>query len=34
MSLANCLVDLPVGLSRVEQGEIVDVILTDQSEPR
>ena len=30
MSLANCLIDLPVGASRVEQGEIVDVILTEQ----
>ena len=29
MSLANCLIDLPVGPSRVEQGEIVDVILTE-----
>jgi molybdopterin molybdotransferase len=28
MSLANCLIDLPVGPSRVEKGEIVDVILT------
>src|SRR5256712_1214149 len=34
MSLANCLIDLPVGPSRVEQGETVDVILTEQSEPR
>ena len=30
MSLANCLVDLPVGLSRIEPGKIVDVILTEQ----
>jgi molybdopterin molybdotransferase len=30
MSLANCLIDLPVGPSRIEQGEIVDVILTEQ----
>ncbi len=29
MSLANCLIDLPVGPSRVETGEIVDVILTE-----
>ena len=29
MSLANCLLDLPVGPSRVEQGEVVDVILTE-----
>ena len=29
MSLANCLIDLPVGPSRVEQGEVVDVILTE-----
>jgi molybdopterin molybdotransferase len=34
MSLANCLIDLPVGPSRIEQGEIVDVILTEQPEPR
>jgi molybdopterin molybdotransferase len=34
MSLANCLIDLPAGPSRVEQGELVDVILTDQPEPR
>jgi molybdopterin molybdotransferase len=34
MSLANCLIDLPVGPSRVEQGEIVDVILTEQPESR
>jgi hypothetical protein len=30
MSLANCLIDLPVGPLRIEQGEIVDVILTEQ----
>ncbi len=29
MSLANCLIDLPVGASRVEQGAVVDVILTE-----
>ncbi len=29
MSLANCLIDLPVGPSRVESGETVDVILTE-----
>ena len=29
MSLANCLIDLPVGTSRIEQGELVDVILTE-----
>jgi len=34
MSLANCLIDLPVGPSRIEKGEEVDVILTEQSEPR
>jgi molybdopterin molybdotransferase len=34
MSLANCLIDLPVGPSRVEKGEMVDVILTEQPEPR
>ena len=34
MSLANCLIDLPVGPSRIEKGEIVDVILTEQAEPR
>jgi molybdopterin molybdotransferase len=34
MSLANCLIDLPVGPSRIEKGEIVDVILTEQPEPR
>jgi molybdopterin molybdotransferase len=33
MSLANCLIDLPVGPSRVEKGETVDVILTEQPEP-
>jgi molybdopterin molybdotransferase len=32
MSLANCLIDLPVGPSRIEQGEIVDVILTERPE--
>ena len=30
MSLANCLIDLPVGPSRLEKGETVDVILTDR----
>ena len=30
MSLANCLIDLPVGPSRIEKGELVDVILTEQ----
>ena len=30
MSLANCLIDLPIGPSRIETGEIVDVILTEQ----
>ena len=34
MSLANCLIDLPVGPSRVEKGELVDVILTEAPEPR
>jgi molybdopterin molybdotransferase len=34
MSLANCLIDLPVGASRFEKGEEVDVILTEQPEPR
>jgi molybdopterin molybdotransferase len=34
MSLANCLIDLPVGQSRIEKGEEVDVILTEQPEPR
>ena len=29
MSLANCLIDLPVGPSRVEQGARVDVILNE-----
>jgi molybdopterin molybdotransferase len=29
MSLANCLIDLPVGPSRIEQGAMVDVILTE-----
>ena len=33
MSLANCLIDLPIGPSRVEKGELVDVILTEQPEP-
>jgi molybdopterin molybdotransferase len=33
LSLANCLIDLPVGPSRLEKGEIVDVILTEQPEP-
>jgi molybdopterin molybdotransferase len=33
MSLANCLIDLPVGPSRIEKDEIVDVILTEQLEP-
>src|SRR5256712_4119519 len=33
MSLANCLIDLPVGPSRIEKGELVDVILTEQPEP-
>jgi len=32
MSLANCLIDLPVGPSRIEKGELVDVILTEQPE--
>jgi molybdopterin molybdotransferase len=34
MALANCLIDLPVGPSRIEQGELVDVILTEQPEAR
>ncbi|TMC71962.1 MAG: molybdopterin molybdotransferase MoeA [Chloroflexi bacterium] len=34
MSLANCLIDLPVGPSRAEKGELVDVILTEAPEPR
>ena len=34
MSLANCLIDLPVGPSRIEKGETVDVILTEQPESR
>jgi molybdopterin biosynthesis enzyme len=34
MSLANCLIDLPVGRDRYEAGETVDVILTEQAEPR
>ena len=29
MSLANCLIDLPVGPSRIDEGKIVDVILTE-----
>jgi molybdopterin molybdotransferase len=29
MALANCLIDLPVGPSRIEKGELVDVILTE-----
>jgi molybdopterin molybdotransferase len=32
MALANCLIDLPVGPSRFEAGETVDVILTEQPE--
>ena len=32
MSLMNCLIDLPVGPSRIEKGELVDVILTEQPE--
>ena len=34
MSLANCLIDVPAGVTRVESGESVDVILTEQPEPR
>ena len=34
MALANCLVDFPAGPSRIEAGALVDVILTDQPEPR
>jgi molybdopterin molybdotransferase len=34
MSLANCLIDLPVGPTRIEQGATVDVILTEQPEAR
>jgi molybdopterin molybdotransferase len=34
MSLANCLIDLPVGRARHERGELVDVILTEQPAPR
>jgi molybdopterin molybdotransferase len=34
MSLANCLIDLPAGPPRVAAGETVDVILTEQPEPR
>ena len=33
MALANCLIDLPAGPSRIEAGELVEVILTEQSEP-
>jgi molybdopterin biosynthesis enzyme len=29
MSLANSLIDLPIGVSRVEPGALVDVILTE-----
>ena len=29
MALANCLIDLPVGPSRIEPGTVVDVILTE-----
>jgi molybdopterin molybdotransferase len=32
MSLANCLIDLPVGPTRYEKGEEVDVILTEHPE--
>ncbi|HEV8536638.1 MAG TPA: gephyrin-like molybdotransferase Glp [Candidatus Limnocylindria bacterium] len=34
LSLANCLIDLPVGPTRIEAGEQVDVILTESPEPR
>src|SRR5207237_903928 len=34
LSLANCLIDLPEGRARHEAGEQVDVILTEQPEPR
>ena len=34
MSLANCLIDLPEGRSHYDAGEVVDVILTEQAEPR
>jgi molybdopterin molybdotransferase len=34
MSLANCLIDLPVGPARVAAGETVELILTEQPEPR
>ena len=34
MALANCLIDLPEGRDRHEPGEAVDLILTDQPEPR
>ncbi len=34
MSLANCLIDLPGGSDRHEPGEMVELILTDQPEPR
>jgi molybdopterin molybdotransferase len=34
MSLANCLIDVPVGITRVDAGDTVEVILTEQPEPR
>src|SRR2546425_2864086 len=34
MSLANCLIDLPEGRDQYAAGEEVDVILTEQPEPR
>ena len=34
MVLANCLIDLAEGRDRYEAGETVDVILTEESEPR
>ena len=34
MVLANCLIDLPEGRDRYEAGETVDVILTEEPEPR
>ncbi len=34
MAQANCLIDLPPGASQHEAGQTVDVILTDQPEPR
>ena len=34
MALANCLIDLPEGRDRHEPGETVELILTDQPEPR